>query len=91
MLRYGSNQKTARAQCGLNLFEHFLPTVLRQPPEHWRSRSIHTHFESVWKLLCWSRFEERLLKAASDVGDLPEVDRVAIRDHLAPAYSLPLS
>lgn len=41
-------------------FRHFLPAELGKTPDYWGRLSIFHHFNSAWKLLTWSRFQERL-------------------------------
>jgi asparagine synthase (glutamine-hydrolysing) len=40
-------------------FAQHLPPALRRPAAEWTARHIFQHFPVVWKLLAWSRFENR--------------------------------
>jgi asparagine synthase (glutamine-hydrolysing) len=42
-----------------NQFADYLPSSLLKPASDWRALDIFRNFPAVWKLLAWSRFENR--------------------------------
>lgn len=48
----------------LDEFADKLPTELQRDPSSWSSLNIFNNFPSVWKLLAWTSFKERLRLAA---------------------------
>jgi asparagine synthetase B (glutamine-hydrolysing) len=56
-----------REQVSRDTVEEFadkLPAELQSDPSSWRSLSVFNNFPSVWKLLAWTSFKERLRLAA---------------------------
>lgn len=45
-------------------FEPLLPVSLRVEPRKWGSRVIFREFTTVWKLVAWSAFQQRMAEAA---------------------------
>ncbi|HKO42648.1 MAG TPA: asparagine synthetase B [Pyrinomonadaceae bacterium] len=49
----------------VDLFASQLPSELRSEPSRWKSLAIFRNFPTVWKLVAWSSFEDRLRAASS--------------------------
>lgn len=49
----------------VDLFASQLPAELRNEPSRWKSLAIFRNFPTVWKLVAWSSFEDRLRVASS--------------------------
>lgn len=49
----------------IEAFEPFLPSQLQRPSHQWSWLDVFNNFPSVWKLLSWSRFSQRLKTATS--------------------------
>ncbi len=60
------------------VFAQDLPSELRRTPGQWSSRAIFKNFSVVWKVLAWSRFAERLQRAAAAAREAVPVDSVEI-------------
>jgi asparagine synthase (glutamine-hydrolysing) len=49
----------------VDLFTAQLPSELRSEPSRWKSLAIFRNFPTVWKLVAWSSFADRLRVASS--------------------------
>ena len=59
-LREGVDRRT------IDTFERYLPRALYRNAADWKTTEIFQHFETVWRLLAWSRFLARLDDAKAD-------------------------
>ena len=62
----------------VEVFAKGLPSELRRSPQHWSSLIIFKNFGLVWKVLAWSRFAERLTRAAAVARESAPVESVEI-------------